>query len=63
MKRWHVYDHAALIRAIDAERVFVNPDGRLGFYNSRKEGERWGESVAGFAQGSWTHYVQVGPIG
>lgn len=54
MKKFNVYYGDTIRATVEAERVFVNTDGRLSFYNVSVRAD-----VAGFNSGAWSYYSEV----
>jgi hypothetical protein len=60
MKRFEIYNgRETRIATVEAMNAFADADGRLRFYNP--EAGKANSTVAGFAPGSWTHFVVVQP--
>lgn len=59
MKSYAVYREGTRIGEVTADRVFSGSDGRLTFINNIEPGTRFGDTVAAFAPGSWTHFVSI----
>jgi hypothetical protein len=54
VKKFNVYYGDTIRATVEAERVFVNTDGRLSFYNVSVRAD-----VAGFNSGAWSYYSEV----
>jgi hypothetical protein len=55
---WTVSNNGSAFERVTADRAYVD-GGFLKFFDKPQQGEQWGNTVAVFAPGHWSHFNLV----